>query len=169
MKRQRTTAVREIDSREVLAKLLEPRVSAPGRLDGALVGTLAGIDANGAPLVEFAGLRGSEPIIARTTVAIEGAPTGAQVVLVFEQSRWELPIVVGMLRETATSASRVDEVVGRLDGETLRFRAEREIVLECGKASITLTRAGKVLIRGAHLLSRSSGVNRIKGGSVQLN
>ena len=30
-------------------------------------------------------------------------------------------------------------------------------------------RAGKVLIRGAYLLSRSSGVNRIKGGSVQIN
>ena len=41
--------------------------------------------------------------------------------------------------------------------------------LRCGKASITLTRAGKVLIRGAYLLSRSSGVNRIKGGSVQIN
>ena len=32
-----------------------------------------------------------------------------------------------------------------------------------------LTRAGKVLIQGAYLLSRSTGVNRIKGGSVQIN
>ena len=47
--------------------------------------------------------------------------------------------------------------------------AEHEIVLRCGKASLTLTRAGKVLIRGTYLLSRSSGVNRIKGGSVQIN
>ncbi|MEW5071937.1 hypothetical protein AB1P14_09365, partial [Pseudomonas aeruginosa] len=38
-----------------------------------------------------------------------------------------------------------------------------------GKASITLTRAGKVIIRGAYLSSRSTGVNRIKGGSVQIN
>ena len=44
-----------------------------------------------------------------------------------------------------------------------------EIELRCGKASLILTRAGKVLIRGAYLLSRSSGVNRIKGGSVQIN
>ena len=49
------------------------------------------------------------------------------------------------------------------------FTAESEIVLRCGEASITLTRAGKVLIRGTYLLSRSSGVNRIKGGSVQIN
>ena len=42
-------------------------------------------------------------------------------------------------------------------------------MLRCGKASITLTREGKVLIKGAYLSSRSSGVNRIKGGSVQIN
>ena len=31
------------------------------------------------------------------------------------------------------------------------------------------TRAGKVLVRGAYVSSRSSGVQRIKGGSVQIN
>ena len=53
--------------------------------------------------------------------------------------------------------------------EALQLTAEREIVLRCGKASITLTRAGKVLIRGEYIFSRSTGVNKIKGGSVQLN
>ena len=47
--------------------------------------------------------------------------------------------------------------------------ADREITLRCGKASITLTGAGKLLLHGAYLLSRSLGVNRIKGGSVQIN
>ncbi|MGV8750478.1 DUF6484 domain-containing protein, partial [Pseudomonas aeruginosa] len=61
------------------------------------------------------------------------------------------------------------EASARLDGERLEFSAEREIVLRCGKASITLTRAGKVIIHGAYLSSRSTGVNRIKGGSVQIN
>jgi hypothetical protein len=42
-------------------------------------------------------------------------------------------------------------------------------VFRFGQASITLTRAGKVLIRGAYLLSRSSGVNLITGGSVEIN
>ena len=59
--------------------------------------------------------------------------------------------------------------MAHIDGERLEFSAEREIVLRCGKASITLTREGKVLIKGAYLSSRSSGVNRIKGGSVQIN
>ena len=47
--------------------------------------------------------------------------------------------------------------------------ARDQLVLRCGKASVTLTRAGKVLIEGTYVLSRSSGVNKIKGGSVQLN
>jgi hypothetical protein len=49
------------------------------------------------------------------------------------------------------------------------FEAGKEIVLRCGDASITLTRAGKILIKGAYVLSRSSGVNRIQGGAVEIN
>ena len=48
------------------------------------------------------------------------------------------------------------------DGKRVTVSADQEIVLKCGDASITLTAAGKVLIRGAYLLSRSSGANRIK-------
>jgi hypothetical protein len=55
------------------------------------------------------------------------------------------------------------------DGERMIVAAREQLVLRCGKASITLTKAGKVLIQGDYVLSRSSGVNRIKGGSVQLN
>jgi hypothetical protein len=53
--------------------------------------------------------------------------------------------------------------------ERLELTAEREIVLRVGDASITLTRAGKIILRGTYVLSRSSGVNKIKGGSVQIN
>jgi hypothetical protein len=53
--------------------------------------------------------------------------------------------------------------------EVLEFTAEREIVFRCGKASITLTCEGKVIVRGTHIVSRSSGVNRIKGAYVELN
>jgi uncharacterized protein (DUF2345 family) len=55
------------------------------------------------------------------------------------------------------------------DGERLIVTAKDRLVLRCGKASITLTKEGKVLVEGTYLSSRSSGVNRIKGGSVQLN
>ena len=57
----------------------------------------------------------------------------------------------------------------QVDGERIVFDANKENVLWCGSASITLTRAGKILLRGKYILSRSSSVNRIKGGSVQIN
>lgn len=55
------------------------------------------------------------------------------------------------------------------DVERLVLSASKEVVLKCGAASITLTQAGKVLIRGADVVSRSSGSNRIKGASVEIN
>jgi hypothetical protein len=55
------------------------------------------------------------------------------------------------------------------DGKRMLLSAQEEITLRCGQASITLTKAGKVLLSGDYVLSRSRGVNRIKGGSVQIN
>jgi hypothetical protein len=56
-----------------------------------------------------------------------------------------------------------------VDGKRVVLEGQDEVVLRCGEASITLTRNGKIAIRGKYLLSRSSGVNRILGGSVQVN
>jgi hypothetical protein len=47
--------------------------------------------------------------------------------------------------------------------------AKHELVLRCGRASITLDSDGKVTIRGTQVVSHASGVNLIRGGSVQLN
>jgi hypothetical protein len=96
----------------------------------------------------------------------------------FEESDPRKPIVIGLIQQPEESQSDFPGITSnkpqnplevQVDGERLVLTAKHEIVLRCGKASITLTRAGKVLIHGEYLLSRSSGVNRIKGGSVQIN
>jgi hypothetical protein len=56
-----------------------------------------------------------------------------------------------------------------VDGKQVVLEAKDEIVLRCGQASITLRRNGRIVIRGTYVETRSSGVNRIKGGSVQIN
>lgn len=56
-----------------------------------------------------------------------------------------------------------------LDGETRLIEAKEELVLRCGEASITLSKNGKIAIRGKYILNRATGVNRILGGSVQVN
>lgn len=56
-----------------------------------------------------------------------------------------------------------------VDGKRVVIDAQDEVVIRCGKASITLRRNGRVVIRGTYVETRAEGVNRIKGGSVQIN
>ena len=56
-----------------------------------------------------------------------------------------------------------------VDGRRLRITAKDEIVLQCGHASVTLRRNGRVIIRGTYVETHSDGTNRIKGGQVQIN
>ena len=82
------------------------------------------------------------------------------------------PIVMGVLRQN-DEGWPLQEPPGQVecdaDGQRMIVSAREQLVLRCGKASLTLTKVGKVLIEGTYVLSRSSGVNRVKGGSVQLN
>src|SRR5947207_1309780 len=74
-------------------------------------------------------------------------------------------VILGVLA-SGPSASAAE---AKVDGKKVSLTGEEEVTLKCGKASITLTASGKVLIKGEYVLSRSSGVNRIKGGAVQIN
>jgi hypothetical protein len=77
-------------------------------------------------------------------------------------------VQAGTLTEAAPAAPSPDEP------QTIRHRrivieAGEELTLQCGEASIRITRDGKVMIRGEHILSRAKGTQRIKGGSVAIN
>lgn len=56
-----------------------------------------------------------------------------------------------------------------VDGARVRITAQDEVVIQCGKASITLRRNGRILIRGTHVETASTGTNRIKGSQVRVN
>ena len=165
----------------VLEKLLantltlneEPvRPVSPRKITGVIIGELIGMTDEGrTPLVLYPGQPGSAALAAQTTVDIYGAHIGRRVVLMFDNGDLLRPIVMGWLRqgESLSLAEQPGQVEVDADGERLIVSAKEQVVIRCGKASITLTKAGKVLIQGAYVLSRSSGVNRVKGGSVQLN
>lgn len=106
------------------------------------------------------------PSRARSIVDLCAAHVGAQVLVGYEEADPARPIVLGVLRG---GEQRPDGVEVQGDGERMVISARRALVLRCGEASITLTSAGKVLIEGKYLLSRSAGANRIKGGSIELN
>jgi len=152
------------------------------KISGVRIGNIAEITDQGQVLVDFPGnIFG--PLAARFAASMEpklkniDAALDHKVLLVFENDDPNLPIIIDIVcdsigegTEKEPIAFQVDEAENVfIDGKRFTFDAKEQIVLRCGKSSITLTRAGKILIRGAYLLSRSSGVNRIKGGSVQLN
>lgn len=140
------------------------------RLTGAVRGVLGGISPQGEPLVDFCGNSSGHLLLAVATVAVKSEDVGKEVILLFEDGDAARPLLVGLvLQQKPLSDQPAGNCDLKLDGRTLTLSAEYEISIRCGESSITLTRAGKVLIRGAYLLSRSSGVNRIKGGSIQLN
>jgi len=144
----------------------------PADPSGVIIGELIGMtDEGSTPLVVYSGQPGTAALQARATVDLHGAHIGRQVVIMFEAKNLAKPIIMGVLREGEgwPLEQRPDQVEVDVDGERMIVNAKEQLVLKCGKASITLTKAGKVLIKGKYVLSRSSGVNRIKGGSVQLN
>jgi hypothetical protein len=147
-----------------------PRRELPsaGAVPAAMIGRIAAIRPAVGPLIDFPANTSGALVPARSSVPITENEIGREVALVFEDGDSARPIIIGVM-QGVNHPDVAHPAQVTLDEDTLTLSAKKEVVIRCGKASITLTNAGKVLIRGAYLLSRSSGVNRIKGGSVQIN
>lgn len=141
-------------------------------LPAACMGTLVGYSPERGPLVDFPG-NPAGPVAARSLVALDEATlqtAAAQrqaVGLVFERGDPGLPLILGLVQPVMARGAA--PATARVDGKRVVITGEEEVELRCGEASIVLTRAGKLVIRGAHVETRARGVNRIKGGSVQIN
>ena len=146
------------------------------RINGIVIGMLSEPGENGRIMVYYPGIPGGEPLTAISTENLENQNQGTEVALGFVNGDPALPIILGSIhktgeqQQTVTSETTEEQNVDvHLDGEKLTLSAEKEIVLKCGKSSITLTKAGKIIVKGSYLSNHSTGVNRIKGGSVQIN
>lgn len=143
-------------------------------LASVVTGRLQGFDLDDHPLICGLPLSAGLAITARTTVDLRRSMIGQSVVVAFEQGDAAWPIVIGVLQAPAPSPAALAQSSSRplsvyADDQRFVVSAEREIVLRCGDASITLTRAGKVIIKGNYVLSRSTGYNKIKGAAVDIN
>jgi hypothetical protein len=159
------------DRRE--APVDSPAAPAPvsRKIGGVTVGILVAFKEHGAiPLVTHGSQAGTAARTARTLLDLHASHIGREVALLFEDGDPERPIVIGcFLDQHAASPELASHVEVDVDGQRLTVTARDQMVLRCGKASITLTRAGKILVQGTYVSNRSSGVLRIKGGSVQIN
>lgn len=118
----------------------------------ARVGTLREFDKAGQPRVEIGNLL----LTARSTTPLSTRLLGQEVVVIYEDNDPLCPIIMGV-------------ILAQPRAETTTIEATKEVVIRCGESSLTLTSGGKVMLRGSYVLSRSTGVNRILGGSVQIN
>lgn len=149
-------------------------------VSGIAVGRIVRIDEKGQVLINYG--NSAEVIASRLTSSVQeklgkGNPEGREVLLAFENHNPLRPIIIDTIynivdeiadNSIAEKKARLDQK-GIINGERIEWDAGEQIVLRCGKASITLTRAGKILIKGEYVLSSAKGSNQIKGGSIQLN
>lgn len=138
---------------------------------GAVAATLVGFADGGAPVVEVNTGSKQGRFTARSCVPLHARDLWRELVVVFGDPT---PFVIGVLepgaaRTTAEKrpAPEASEIV--IDAKELILTAKETVTLRCGQASITLRQDGRVLIRGVHVVSHAAGVNRVRGGSVQLN
>jgi Domain of unknown function (DUF6484) len=157
---------------QLLASSMETASGSDREIHGVRVGTLVGFtDDAHAPLVTYPGQQGTAAMAARATLDLHAAHIGQRVMLLFENADPCLPIIVGCLRTSHSMA--VPGLAGQIDvdadGRRIVVSASEQIVLRCGRASITLTKEGKLIVQGTYVSNQSSGVLRLKGGSVQIN
>ena len=150
---------------------IKPKATLTQKIDGVVIGVFLSINDEGNPIVAFPGNPLETAIPARSTTSLDKDDVGKEIALLFEGGNPLKPLIIGKIHhaDTGQQTQNVEQTSAELDGDNIVLSAKQTITLKCGKASITLTKAGKIILRGAYLLSRSSGVNRIKGGSVQIN
>ena len=168
----------ETDATELMRQMLDAPVAAAKAQSAQIItGHLQGIDDEGRVLfLEEQG--GGSPVPVSIGIAISDgvlipAARNQQRALVVRTS--EAPprlVLIGLLRERVAAAAR-DAAPGQLevkvDGETLRLTAEREIELRCGNASLVLRQSGRVILKGTYLVTSSRGPLKIKGATVEIN
>lgn len=150
------------------------------RLDGPRLGRVASFE-HGELRVDFDGNRNG-PFAARVSASLDDAALAVaardrqEALLLFENGDPTRPIVVALLRSATPLVDALlagplpqAEKVARLDGRRVELVGQDEVVLRCGKASLTLRRDGKVVLRGVNVVTQADHVHKVRGGKVQIN
>ena len=110
--------------------------------------------------------KSTETLHALSTIGLSNNDIGTDVAVAYINDDESTPIIIGRIQRPNAPEQNLTV---KMDGNRVVLHADHDIELRCGDASIVLTRAGKVLIKGSYVLTRSSGANKIKGAYVDIN
>lgn len=141
---------------------LKQRSNRPAMRDAALelptvyIGTVACLDNQGRPCVDYPDNLTGAPLAALSNVAVSAGDVGRCCTLGFENGRPERPVIIGLLQSPKSTAPTV-------------IRSDQGLVLESGAARIEISPDGGIRIHGLYIDSLAYGPHRIRGGSIKLN
>jgi hypothetical protein len=150
------------------------------RIEGPRVGVVVTARA-GAVTIDYEGNpRG--PLAARVSAAIDDAALEVaarerqDALIFFDGGDPGKPVLTALLRSATPHIDAVlagplpaAEKVAKVDGKRVLIEGREEVVLKCGKATLTLRRDGKVVLRGVNVTTQADGVHKVRGGKVEIN
>lgn len=156
------------------AKIVQLKDIQVESIHGVHVGKITSVKETGHILVDYPH-NPFGPLPARSTVDTTFEDQNRHVLLTFENNDPRLPIIIGLIqdqpviltKEIALDKKQIGDIM--VDGERVVFNAKKEIELRCGKSSLIMKKDGRVVIKGTQLVSRASGMNKIKGAAVKIN
>ncbi|MEM7056551.1 MAG: hypothetical protein AAF557_03110 [Pseudomonadota bacterium] len=120
-------------------------------MNGVHIAKISGFSDDGMTLVELGGIIRH----ALAMVPLDEGSLGCDAAVVGITGRNDEFLILGLINPPKIKRKVVE--------------ADSELVLRCGKSSVTLCADGRVTIKGKQLLSRAEGQNRVQGASVLLN
>src|SRR5262245_11016325 len=87
--------------------------------------------------------------------AVAMVESACALLLLFDQGRPDRPIIAGIAHDEPSKPAAEPAAAltsAKVDGQVVLLEGKERVELRCGKASITLTRAGKIIVRGAHIV-----------------
>jgi hypothetical protein len=135
-------------------------------------GYVTGTDAEGRPVVDFEGSPAG-PRVAITTVPLgdaalqEAVRVRQRVQLRIHDGDIRRPVIVGLPRQPPQGEAASGLQSRR--GSRLEIQEDADgVTLRVGRASLKLMHDGKVFLQGTYVETRAEGLNRIKGGTVDI-
>ena len=96
-------------------------------------------------------------------------PEGATVAFVADDGDEDCNYVLGVIECLGPRADERADSRLTDESQTIRVRAAQRLELSCGRASLIMNADGTVVLKGTTVVSRASGVNKIRGAAVRIN